>query len=249
MTAYAPDDRMMVSPRYMAGAGDRFTDAMGPLIHLFGWPPPHGAATGRIRVDSPDGSVFCDFDPIHPAGIWWTIAHREPYWGVQFSRDTPIEAIAAVTQALPQLLGDVRHAERIPITDMPLDQLAALNDWSLQGGALTSPDWYCRLNTRDNSPTEWADVVEFDAAIRKGNARANATGNRLLGEAFLHRSRIPLSEAPIDHVTAAEWAALQQELGAEEAAEQLEEGVTDGCSPRTCRGEIAATQDDFGLAT
>ncbi|KMS74088.1 hypothetical protein ACM01_15805 [Streptomyces viridochromogenes] len=104
-------------------------------------------------------------------------------------------------------------------------------------------------NIRDNSPAEWADVVEFDAAIRKGNARANATGNRLLGQAFLHRSRIPLSEAPIDHVTAAEWAALQQELGTEEAAQQLEEGVTDGCSPWTCRGEIAATQDDFGLAT
>ncbi|MFG3293359.1 hypothetical protein ACGF3G_31735 [Streptomyces sp. NPDC048179] len=102
---------------------------------------------------------------------------------------------------------------------------------------------------RDNSPAEWADVVEFDAAIRKGNARANATGNRLLGQAFLHRSRIPLSEAPIDHVTAAEWAALQQELDAEEATQQLEEGVTDGCSPWACRGEIAATQDDFGLAT
>ncbi|MBA2950246.1 hypothetical protein [Streptomyces himalayensis] len=102
---------------------------------------------------------------------------------------------------------------------------------------------------RDTSPAEWADVVEFDAAIRKGNARANATGNRLLGEAFLHRSRIPLSEAPIDHVTAAEWAALQQELGTEEDAEQLEEGVADGCSPWACRGEVAATQDDFGLAT
>ncbi|GAA3212179.1 hypothetical protein GCM10020256_11410 [Streptomyces thermocoprophilus] len=49
---------------------------------------------------------------------------------------------------------------------------------------------------RDTSPSEWADVVEFDTAIRQGNARANATGNRLLGEAFLHRSRVPLSEAP-----------------------------------------------------
>ncbi|MGI5457508.1 hypothetical protein ACQEWB_30950 [Streptomyces sp. CA-249302] len=104
-------------------------------------------------------------------------------------------------------------------------------------------------NIRDNSPAEWADVVEFDAAIRKGNARANATGNLLLGQAFLHRSRIPLSEAPIDHVTAAEWAALQQEIDTEEATQQLEEGVTDGCSPWACRGEIAATQDDFGLAT
>lgn len=54
-----------------------------------------------------------------PLGTWWTIAHHEPYWEVQFSRQTPMEAVAAVTQALPQLLGDHRHAERIPITSRP----------------------------------------------------------------------------------------------------------------------------------
>ncbi|WP_240634247.1 MULTISPECIES: hypothetical protein [Streptomyces] len=103
---------------------------------------------------------------------------------------------------------------------------------------------------RDNSPEEWEDVVEFDAAIRRGNARANATGNRLLGEAFLHRSRVPLSEAPIDHITAAEWAAMQQELtDVQPDLEELEQGVIDGCSPWACRGEVAPVQDDFGLAS
>ncbi|MEU3499928.1 hypothetical protein ABZ726_03855 [Streptomyces hundungensis] len=103
---------------------------------------------------------------------------------------------------------------------------------------------------RDSSPQEWEDVVAFDAAIRKGNARANASGNRLLGEAFLHRSRVPLDQAPIDHVTAAEWAAMQQELGAGEAdAEELEDGVVDGCSPWACRGAVEPVQDDFGLAS
>ncbi|MEU2131741.1 hypothetical protein [Streptomyces sp. NPDC018352] len=103
---------------------------------------------------------------------------------------------------------------------------------------------------RDNSPAEWADVVEFDTAIRNGNARANASGNRLLGKAFLHRSRVPLSEAPIDHVTAAEWAALHPDSGtAQPNAEQLELGVTDGCSPWACRGsEADSSQEDFGLA-
>ena len=103
---------------------------------------------------------------------------------------------------------------------------------------------------RDSSPQEWADVVAFDAAIRQGNARANATGNRLLGEAFLHRSRVPLDQAPIDHVTAAEWAALQQELGDSAAdAQELEDGVIDGCSPWACRGEVEPVQDGFGLAS
>ncbi|MEU8960523.1 hypothetical protein AB0C89_02270 [Streptomyces sp. NPDC048491] len=100
---------------------------------------------------------------------------------------------------------------------------------------------------RDASPSEWADVVAFDAAIRRGNARANASGSRLLGEAFLHRSRVPLSRAPIDHVTAAERAA--QQITADEA-DVLENGVEDGCSPWACRGDAdALTQDDFGLAT
>ncbi|MFG2349642.1 hypothetical protein [Streptomyces phaeochromogenes] len=89
-------------------------------------------------------------------------------------------------------------------------------------------------------------MVEFDAAIRKGNARAN----RLLGEAFLHRSRVPRSEAPIDHVTAAEWAAVQQELtDSGPDLGELEQGVVDGCSPWACRGEVAPVHDNFGLAS
>ncbi|WP_437114900.1 hypothetical protein [Streptomyces longispororuber] len=93
-------------------------------------------------------------------------------------------------------------------------------------------------------------MVAFGAAIRQGNARANATGNRLLGEAFLHRSRVRLDQAPIDHVTAAERAALQQELGDAEAdAQTLEEGVLDGCSPWACRGEVEPVRNDFGLAS
>lgn len=99
-------------------------------------------------------------------------------------------------------------------------------------------------NIRDHSPTEWADVVAFDAAIRKGNARANASGNKLLGEAFLHRSRVPLDQAPIDLVTAAERAVLQQHLA---DADKLEQDVVDGCSPWACPGEVEAVQDDFGL--
>lgn len=101
-------------------------------------------------------------------------------------------------------------------------------------------------NIRDSSPEEWADVVEFAAAIRKGNDRANVSGNKLLGEAFLHRSRVPLDQAPIDHVTAGEWAARQQDR---DSAAELERVVDDGCSPWACRGEVAPTQDNFGLTT
>ncbi|MET8683717.1 DUF317 domain-containing protein [Streptomyces sp. NPDC004732] len=155
MSAYGPDDRVMVSPRYMAGAGDRLADALGPLIHLFGWPTQHDVATGHVQITSPDGSMFVDFDPIAPLGQWWTITHHEPYWEVQFSRQTPLETVAAVTQALPQLLGDTRHAERIPIAGMPLDQIAALHLWTAEDHVLTSPDWYCQLIHTPDEDIAW----------------------------------------------------------------------------------------------
>ncbi|MFJ9900695.1 DUF317 domain-containing protein [Streptomyces sp. NPDC091280] len=180
MTAYAPDDRVMVSPRYMAGAGDRIADALGPLIHLFGWTYEHDASTGRITADSPEGSLFVDFNPLHPSGRWITVAHHEPYWEAAFSRDAPLEAVAAVTQALPQLLGDTRHAERIPITDMPLDQIAEHNHWHAEADALISPDMYCRLEHVPGEATAWqvehlyhpdAPLATFTHAIPEGLVR------------------------------------------------------------------------------
>lgn len=156
MTAYAPEARVMVSPRYMAGAGDRFTDVLGPLIHLFGWRHEHDPATGNLTIDSPDGSVVVDFRPLHRLGHWVTIAHHEPYWEAAFSRQAPLEAVAAVTQALPQLLDDTRHSDHIPVTDMPLDQLAELHGWAAgDKGVLTSPDHYCRLEHTPGQEIGW----------------------------------------------------------------------------------------------
>lgn len=84
---------------------------------------------------------------------------------------------------------------------------------------------------RDHHPEQWADAVDFDARIRKGGASANP----LDGEAFLHRSRVPLALAPIDRVTPAEWAARQIDIY-DELAEQ---GDPDGCSPYGCRSGLA----------
>lgn len=81
---------------------------------------------------------------------------------------------------------------------------------------------------RDNHPEQWADAVDFDRRIRKGGASANP----LDGEAFLHRSRVPLDLAPIDRVTRSEYADMQLDL--------FEDGDPDGCSPYGCRsGEVA----------
>lgn len=96
---------------------------------------------------------------------------------------------------------------------------------------------------RDNSPTEWADAVEFDRAIRKGGAR----GLPLNGEAFLHRSRIPLDIAPIDRVTRGEWRDRQGDLLdtiADIEAGVDEDGDPDGCSPFGCRSGAVHPEAD-----
>ncbi len=88
---------------------------------------------------------------------------------------------------------------------------------------------------REESPEEWADAVDFDHAIRSMNAGGNADGKPLLDEAYLHRSRLPLDQAPIDRVTAHEWASKQTDIFGQIADAELEEGDVDGCSPWSCR--------------
>ena len=97
---------------------------------------------------------------------------------------------------------------------------------------------------RDERPDEWADAVEFDHAIRPGNARANETGSELLGEAFLHRSRLPLDQAPIDRVTSHEWKSRQVDIFDAIADQEDEDefGDPDGCSPWTCRSGAAVAE-------
>lgn len=97
---------------------------------------------------------------------------------------------------------------------------------------------------RDGNPQEWADAVDFDHAIRSGNARGNANGKPLLGEAYLHRSRLPLDRAPIDRVTAHEWASKQTDIFGQIADAELEEGDPDGCSPWACRSGQPVAADD-----
>lgn len=81
---------------------------------------------------------------------------------------------------------------------------------------------------RDNHPDEWADAVDLDHQIRKGGARTSA--KPLIGEAFLHSSRVPLELAPIDKVSRKEWADRQIDIFDEIA----EHGDPDGCSPYGC---------------
>jgi len=131
-------------------------------------------------------------------------------------------------------LSYIRHAH--PLIDLGMDREACRRwlerrGWTVAKSACVG----CPYNgnagwrrMRDERPDEWNDAVAFDYAIRRGGAR----GTPLSGQAFLHRSRMPLDQAPIDKPTRAERRGTQLDLLAEL-------GDPDGSSPYGCRSGAA----------
>lgn len=148
------------------------------------------------------------------------------------------------TDEIHRVDGDKRNpaylTTRYPLLDLGMSRKDCLRwltarGWSTVKSACIGCPFHGNAqwrNLRDNHPDEWADAVAFDTAIRKGGAR----GLPLNGEAFLHRSRVPLALAPIDRVTRREWDDRQVDL----LDLIAEEGDPDGCSPYGCRSGGAA---------
>ncbi|MCX5066619.1 hypothetical protein OOJ91_12095 [Micromonospora lupini] len=82
---------------------------------------------------------------------------------------------------------------------------------------------------RDKQPDEWAQAVADDEAMRAVSYKG------LKGVPFLHRSLLPLAQAPIDRVQRKDAAADAGDL-----FDFMEEGEPDGCSPYGCRSGSAA---------
>lgn len=91
------------------------------------------------------------------------------------------------------------------------------------------PQW---RHLRDTDPDGWADAVAFDKAIR------HLKPGR---QQFLHRSLLPLDQAPIDRVSAREWRRRQGDVFDAAADQLMEDGDPDGCGPWTCRSGSPVT--------
>ncbi|WP_242454263.1 phosphoadenosine phosphosulfate reductase family protein [Bailinhaonella thermotolerans] len=72
---------------------------------------------------------------------------------------------------------------------------------------------------RDTDPDAWAELLDFDAAIRHGLPRTRAMGRPPRGTFYLHRSCRPLAQASLDDDT--------------------HTADPDGCSPWSCRNGSA----------
>jgi hypothetical protein len=155
---------------------------------------------------------------------------------VGFSTDE----IFRVTDQAPRYLR-MRH----PLIELDMDRKACqrwlrLRGWDVVKSACVGCPYHGNRHwrtLRDHDPAGWADVTEFDAAVRDGGGSA-----WLRGHAYLHRSMVPLAQADVSRVTRGEWRARQGDLLdliADEDAEreyEEEEGVPGGCSPFSCHG-------------
>jgi hypothetical protein len=153
---------------------------------------------------------------------------------------------------------DVRYMRNVfPLLDLKwtrkdCERYLKTRGWSAEKSACIGCPYHGNRQwrkLRDESPQEWADAVAFDRAIRDGSARAQANAAKsgvTGGSLYLHRSRVPLDEAPIDQVTRREWLEDNQpgldDFFFEEALKRAEHGDPDGCSPWACRSGEAVTE-------
>ncbi|MFF5438877.1 DUF317 domain-containing protein [Streptomyces achromogenes] len=96
-----------IAPRSLAGGGDPAWITV-PLHRACGWSHGHDQLMPRVILSSPDQKALLRLEP-DPDGQWWTIQHAagpdRPAWYASFGARTPVEFIAAFTDALTDPAG------------------------------------------------------------------------------------------------------------------------------------------------
>ncbi|WP_435863316.1 DUF317 domain-containing protein [Streptomyces prunicolor] len=155
----SPDERVevdYVAPRHLAGGGHP-TWVTVPLHRACGWSLDHESLTPRVVLSSPDQKALLRLEP-DPDSQWWTLHHAPepemPAWYASFGARTPVEFIAAFTDALTDPAADTTAAPD------PYDVLRQA-DWtptSTRPG-LVSPDGTASVQRSDESNPWFATVM------------------------------------------------------------------------------------------
>ncbi|MEU2131755.1 DUF317 domain-containing protein [Streptomyces sp. NPDC018352] len=141
-----------ISPRHLAGGGDPAWITV-PLHRACGWSHGHDPLMPRVILSSPDQKALLRLEP-NPEGQWWTLRHApapdHPAWYASFGARTPVEIIAAFTDAL------TAPAVTATASADPYEPLHQA-DWSPARGAdgLVSPDgtaYVQRLGVEEPGP-------------------------------------------------------------------------------------------------
>ncbi|WP_181785412.1 DUF317 domain-containing protein [Streptomyces phytophilus] len=148
-----------ISPRHLAGGGDPAWVTV-PLHRACGWSHGNDPLMPRVVLSSPDHHALLRLEP-DPDNRWWTLVHapgpaRRPAWFASFGARTPVELIAAVTDALT----DPSAQANAPCD--PYERLLRAG-WARNAGGIGSPDGTAdirRLGTAD-SPGAWLVTVKL----------------------------------------------------------------------------------------
>ncbi|MFF6772800.1 DUF317 domain-containing protein [Streptomyces sp. NPDC012637] len=94
-------EQALISPRYLAGPGDPAWVTTA-LHEGSGWSHGHDPLMPRVILTSPDQKTMLRLEP-HLNEPWWHLSHRDgrtgSVWNASFGGGTPVELIAAVTDA------------------------------------------------------------------------------------------------------------------------------------------------------
>ncbi|MFB7630524.1 DUF317 domain-containing protein [Streptomyces sp. NPDC056149] len=132
----------LVAPRYLAGGGDPAWITV-PLHRAFGWTPADDPLMPRVILTSPDRQTVLRLAP-DPNRSWWTLHHTggqgRPAWSMAFDAQTPVECIAALTDALASPPNRQARATH------PYDYLGQTG-WrrARDHDGFTSPDGHCDI--------------------------------------------------------------------------------------------------------
>ncbi|MEU1629227.1 DUF317 domain-containing protein [Streptomyces sp. NPDC020096] len=148
-------EQALISPRYLASGGDPAWVTV-PLHRACGWSYGHDPLMPRVLLASPDQQALLRLDP-HPDQHWWTIQHHRtttsPAWSASFGARTPVEIIAAFTDALTHPATTAASLPADPY--VPLRQAG----WRRQDehpGGFVSPDGIARVeHFADGSVNSW----------------------------------------------------------------------------------------------
>ncbi|MFF2567273.1 DUF317 domain-containing protein [Streptomyces sp. NPDC058084] len=152
-------EQALISPRYLAGPGDPAW-VTAALHEGSGWSHGHDPLMPRVILTSPDQKTLLRLEP-DLNEPWWHLSHRDgrtgSVWNASFGGGTPVELIAAVTDALTD---PDYHARKVVDPYRPLRQAG----WdAVPNGEFRSPDGRVR-GERFNfaSSSNWRITATLD---------------------------------------------------------------------------------------
>jgi hypothetical protein len=211
-----------VSPAYLAGGGDPAWVTV-PLHRACGWSYGHDPLQPRVLLSSPDQEALLRLEP-RPEGPWWTIRHARtasrPLWFASFGAQTPVEIIAALTDALTS-------PSRPAVDQDPFEPLRAAG-WRTASieDSVVSPDGLVRVDRRRG---RWA--IHTGHYMEPTMWRADLDGNTpsylVTALTTALAGPTPLMRAPdqVPHLARARMTITTQDMPAQALASVLEDRI------------------------